>query len=466
MSKPVTIGLLPLYIELYDRVMPQMRPVFAPFLADIEGSFRRNSIEVRRESVCCTKTEVAVAVDRLENAQVDLLVVMHLAYSPSLESVDVLAKTSLPLLLLDTTMDESFGAATHPDRILYNHGIHGLQDLASVLLRRGRAFNVVAGHWKTSQVIDRAASHARSAAAANALRHMRVLRVGETFKGMGDFHVEAAVLRDKLGIDVIQSDTKPITKAAGDISDDAITCELALDRQKYKIEASEEVHRRSVRADLALRKVVQDAGCRACSFNFLAFDKKDGPLCTPPFLGASKLMAEGFGYAGEGDVLTASLVGALNRSYLVNFTEMFCPDWNGNSVFLSHMGEFNPNCADGDVHLVEKDFPFTGALNPAILVGAMKRGPAILVNLAPGPNDSFRLLAAPVEILSDTTCTEMKPIVRGWFRAESDVATFLEWYSQNGGTHHCALVHDAPLESIVHFATYCGIPCVVPPKAN
>lgn len=466
MSKPVAIGLLPLYIELYDRVMPQMRPVFAPFLEDIESTFQLQGAAVHRESICCTQSEVSAAVDRLEKAKVDLLVVMHLAYSPSLESAEVLANTHLPLLLLDTTMDKSFGAATHPDRILYNHGIHGVQDLASVLLRRGRAFNVVAGHWKTSNVIARAVAHARAAAAASALRHMRVLRVGDTFKGMGDFHVEATVLREKLGIEVIQSDTQPIAKAASEISDGAIAQEMELDRQKYKVEASEDVHRRSVRASLALRTVMQDADCGACSFNFLAFDKKEGPLTTPPFLGASKLMADGFGYAGEGDVLTASLVGALNQSYRVNFTEMFCPDWSGNSVFLSHMGEFNPACADGDVHLVEKDFPFTGALNPAILVGAMNRGAAVLINLAPGPNDSFRLLAAPVEILGDTTCAEMEPIVRGWFRAETDVASFLEWYSVNGGTHHCALVHDAPLESILHFASYCGIPCVVPPKAN
>lgn len=466
MPKPATIGLLPLYIELYDRVMPQMRPVFTPFLADIEGAFQHRGVAVRRENICCTQPEVAAAVERMENANVDLLVVMHLAYSPSLESVGVLAKTRLPLLLLDMTMDKSFGADTHPERILYNHGIHGVQDLASVLLRRGRAYNVVAGHLKTSNVIDRAIAHARAAAAANALRRMRVLRVGETFKGMGDFHVEAPVLREKLGIEVIQSDTQPLAVAAGNISADAIDQEMASDRQKYTVRASEEVHRRSVHASLALRKVVEDADCGACSFNFLAFDKKDGPICTPPFLGASKLMAEGFGYAGEGDVLTASLVGALNRSYLVNFTEMFCPDWSGDSVFLSHMGEFNPACAEGLVHLVEKDFPFTGALNPAILVGAMKRGPAVLINLAPGPNDRFRLLAAPVEILGDTTCAEMEPIVRGWFRAETDIATFLEWYSQNGGTHHCALVHDAPLEFIMHFASYCGIPCVVPPKTS
>lgn len=466
MKQTASIGLLPLYLELYDRVFPDMRSAFSPFLAELENGLQRKGLTVRRANICCTRDVVAAAVRTLETANVDIVMVVHLAYSPSLESVDALQDTRLPLLLLDTTMDEAFGADTHPDRISYNHGIHGVQDLASVLLRRGRAFNVVAGHCKTPALIDQAAAHARAAAAANALRRMRVLRIGESFKGMGDFYVDTPVLREKLGIEVLQSDTKPIEKAAGDLADKEIDLEIQSDRRNFLVRAPEDVHRRSVQAGLALRNVTMAAGCGACSFNFLAFDSNEGPLATPPFLGASKMMAEGFGYAGEGDVLTAALVGALNKSYVVNFTEMFCPDWKGNSIFLSHMGEFNPECAEGEVEIVEKDFPFTGALNPAILVGAMKRGPAMLVNLAPGPNDSFRLIAAPIDVLADTARPDMRKIVRGWFRTEANVASFLEWYSSSGGTHHCALVHGAPLDSIVDFASYCGIPCVVPPGSG
>ncbi|MCC6697107.1 MAG: hypothetical protein IT365_15880 [Candidatus Hydrogenedentes bacterium] len=461
MPHAARVGLLPMYLELYDRVLPEMRPAFSPFLAEVRDQFQRRGVHVLQESICRTQDEFAAAVNRIEHADVDILVTLHLAYSPSLESVDVLARTSLPLLLLDTTMDAAFGVGTDSKRIQYNHGIHGVQDLASALLRRRRTFSIVAGHWRISALFDRAVSHVRSAAAARALRRMKVLRIGESFKGMGDFYVEEDELKNRLGIEVLQADTRPMTRAAGEIPEDEVIEEVQADQRRYAVEVSDEVHRRSVRAGLALRRVTDAAGCGACSFNFLAFESNREPLSTPPFLGASKMMAERYGYAGEGDVLTAALVGGLARSYLVNFTEMFCPDWEGNAIFLSHMGEFNPECAEGTVSLVEKDFPFTEALNPAILVGAMKQGPAVLVNLAPGPDDTFRLLAAPVDIQPDTDRADMRQIVRGWFRVPTDVAAFLEWYSTNGGTHHCALVHDASLEAIADFASYCGIPCAV-----
>ena len=58
---------------------------------------------------------------------------------------------------------------------------------------------------------------------------------------------------------------------------------------------------------------------------------------------------------GEGDVITAGLVGALlSANPCVTFSEMFCPDWKNGSVFMSHMGEFNYNVASGKPFLTEK----------------------------------------------------------------------------------------------------------------
>ncbi|MCL4377237.1 MAG: hypothetical protein M1409_02460 [Actinobacteria bacterium] len=43
----------------------------------------------------------------------------------------------------------------------------------------------------------------------------------------------------------------------------------------------------------------------------------DSGFPTIPFLEASKSMARGIGYAGEGDVLTAALTGSLIRLHLL-----------------------------------------------------------------------------------------------------------------------------------------------------
>ncbi|MBN1418206.1 MAG: arabinose isomerase, partial [Planctomycetes bacterium] len=175
-------------------------------------------------------------------------------------------------------------------------------------------------------------------------------------------------------------------------------------------------------------------------------------------LECSKAMARGLGYAGEGDALTASLVAVLNGAFeRTTFTEIFCPDWEGNSLFLSHMGEINPAVAADRPRLCEKEFPWTGALNPAVIACAPAPGPAVLANLAPGPDDTFRLIVAPVEVLGDTKSPAMRDTVRGWIRPAGGVERFLEAFSRAGGTHHSALVIGAQAEEVAALATFAGI---------
>ncbi len=99
--------------------------------------------------------------------------------------------------------------------------------------------------------------------------------------------------------------------------------------------------------------------------------KKAAGHVTVPFLEASKAMARGTGYAGEGDVLTALLVAAVAAGFPeTTFTEMFCPDWENGTVFLSHMGEVNWRLLDGRGRLGEMDYGYSATDNPVRVTGA------------------------------------------------------------------------------------------------
>lgn len=462
MESRAKVGLLPLYLELYDKVLPETRLEFTPFLNTIRQAFEGGGIEVVMADVCRLEPEFEAAVAAFEANGVDLIVAVHLAYSPSLESVEPLGRTHLPLLLLDTTMDHDFGQGVDRSRIMFNHGIHGVQDLASMLRRRGRHYEIVAGHVTESDVMVRAIETAYAARAANRFRGARALRIGESFKGMGDFAVSEPLLRDTFGIEV---DTIGLDALEGEIARvnaDAVAEEMLLDRERFSVEADPAVHERTVRVSLGLRRPLEAGGYTAFSMNFAAFDRSEGPVSTVPFLEASKAMARGLGYAGEGDVLTACLVGALNAGFgSTTFTEIFCPDWKGNALFLSHMGEMNPQVAAGQPRLIEMDFPYAEAQNPAILACAFAPGEATLVNLAPGPGDSFGLLAGNVEVLEDTHNPTMRDSIRAWVRPRSgDLGAFLEAYSRCGGTHHSALTYGATPEAVRAFAAFVGIPMV------
>lgn len=456
MKKP-KVGILPLYLELYDNAMPEVRPRMDAFLQTIMSGFHARHIDVVATPVRRTRDEFEGAVRLFEDAKVDAVVTLHLAYSPSLESVDALSSTKLPVIVLDTTPGFSYNPGTDPGELMYNHGIHGVQDMCNMLIRKGKPFWIEAGHWEKSDVLDRVASWARAARLSVGMRKARVGRIGEAFEGMGDFAVDADTLRSAIGIQTVPCDLAALRSLVPPADAEEVTAETADDASRFaSAGVSVEAHRRSVRAGLAVRKWIEREKLSAFTMNFLAFDAAAG-IPTVPFLEASKAMARRIGYAGEGDVLTAALVGTLASVYPgTTFAEMFCPDWEGNSICLSHMGEMNLSLVHGRPVLMEKPFPWTDVDDPVVAVGGFRGGRAALVDLAPGPNDSFSLIVAPVTMLEVGGEDRMHESVRGWFRPEMPIARFLEDYSRAGGTHHCALVYGELAEEVARFGLIMG----------
>lgn len=454
------VGLLPCFLKLYDEVMPEARATFQPLVEKVKAALEADGLQVVPADVCRLEPEFRDAISLFEKHDVDAIATVHLAYSPSLASVDLLIASGRPILLIDTTMDFAFGRDAEADRILYNHGVHGVQDLASMLRQRGKHFEIVAGHVDESGVLGRAAAMVRAAHGARSFRAMRTLRIGRSFEGMGDFAIDESVLRTQLGIVVDNTAPSDLAPHFEKVADAEVEEELKQDEGRFKMDLPAEVHARSVRVGLALRRVLERGPYGAFTMNFVSFDTGEGPINTVPFLEASKAMARGIGYAGEGDVLTASLVGALQRAFgRTTFTEIFCPDWKGGTLFISHMGEVNPEIAPEKPRLYEKPYPFSPAKNPAVITCAPAPGPAVLVNLAPGPNDSFALIIAPVTVEEDSSRPDMQDWVRGWLRPQRPVGEFLEQYSKLGGTHHCALVLGDRAEALEAFARYAGLPC-------
>ena len=120
MNKP-KIGLLPLYLELYDKNLPECRVSAEKFLKIIIKRLQNRGIEVVAAPICRLKKEFAGAVKSLEETRVDAIVTLHLAYSPSLESSDILAATKIPIIVLDTTPDFDFGPNQNPEAIMENN---------------------------------------------------------------------------------------------------------------------------------------------------------------------------------------------------------------------------------------------------------------------------------------------------------------------------------------------------------
>lgn len=456
--KKIKIGFLPFYIKLYDDCGFTVRPRTEPFYETLASKFEDIGFDVERWQFCRTENEFKEAVEYFEKEAVDAVVTWHAAYSPSLESVNVLKETKLPIVILDTTEVYDFSSTIEPDELNYCHGIHGVMDICNMLRRCGKQFAIAAGHSPSSDVVERAAGYVKAAVAASAMDKMKVGSIGGSFDGMGDFFIADDEKIGNIQITPVYPNGGELAKYRLEVTEDEIDRELEFDAEHYVEigEIDEETHRKTARNCLAVRKWIENNSLGAFTANFREITPECG-LEIMPFMEACKAMARGIGYAGEGDTLTAALTGALIKGFKdAAFVEIFCPDWRGNTLFLSHMGEYNPNLTSGTDELKKIPFIFGEADDPVVGYGCYKGGSAVFVNLYKNAKGTFSMLICPVE-MQEIYEDNFVGSVRGWMKPQIPVADFLETLSRHGATHHSCLIYGALPRELEYFANLIGV---------
>ena len=452
------IGFLPLYIELYDKIGYAARTRLEKFYETLACAFEKCGVDVIRTPFCRLASEFSEAVAVYEREGADCIVTWHAAYSPSLESIDALTATSLPIVVMDTTETFDFSPLQDSGEISCCHGIHGVMDMCSMLRQRGKTFAIAAGHYPQSDVLERVIGYVKAAVAARALSGSKVGILGTSFPGMGDFGISDEELEAGCGVKVVYGNGTEIAELKAAVSEDAVSAEVKEDLNgAVKLnEFTEETHRLTVRNCLAVRKWLEKNGLDAFSVCFLDITPELG-LDIMPFMETCKAMARGIGYAGEGDILTAALVGALMKGFdTATFIEIFCPDWKNNTLLLSHMGEANYALVEDKPALKELNFIFGEASNPIVGYARYREGKATFVNLFKGA-DGYKLLVSPVQIQGSDGEDRFVSSIRGWMRPAMPISDFLEKISEAGVTHHSALVYEATPEQLAFFGRLLGL---------
>ena len=462
--KKIKVGFLPLYIKLYDDSSgPSYRVPMEKYMDMAIKMLENEGIEVLpADQVCRIKPEFEAAAEKFNAADVDAVITFHLAYSPSLESIEALMKLNAPIIVFDSTPHyELIKVAGYEGRISPNHGIHGVQDMCNLLKRNGKPYFICAGHALHSEVIAELAGMCRAAKVKKAYQTMKVGSVGGSFTGMGDFLVSDERYKNDIGAEVTYMTPEVVKEYLAKVTDEEVAEEMAEDIKKYNVDVTYmDEYKLATKSGLAIRKWMQEKELGSVTVNFLTLDICGLPKM--PFPECCKVLERGQGYAGEGDVLTAGLVGALFAAYpKTTFTEMFCPDWEQDVILMSHMGESNPNLAQWKPYIRDCNFSYNSCGNTVGMYSCGRAGDATIVNLAP-MNESFTLILCPGKMLDvGLERGAYASSTQGWFKPSKPIASFLKEYSMAGGTHHSAMVYDVPVEELKAFGEMMGFDVVV-----
>jgi L-arabinose isomerase len=221
--------------------------------------------------------------------------------------------------------------------------------------------------------------------------------------------------------------------------------------------------RDAARIEAGLRSFLESGGFKAFTDTF----EDLAGLPHLPGLGVQRLMADGYGFGGEGDWKTAALVRAAKvmgagidggSSFMEDYTYDFAPD--DGRVLGAHMLEVCPSIAAGRPTCEIHPLSIGARSDPVRLVFTARTGPAINVALV-DLGDRFRLLVNEVDVVQPDEPLPKLPVARALWRPRPDLSTSAEAWLLAGGPHHTVLSDQLDTETITDFAEIAGIELVV-----
>ncbi|MCD6346752.1 MAG: L-fucose/L-arabinose isomerase family protein, partial [Bacteroidales bacterium] len=374
--------------------------------------------------------------------RLDGIMIVMLTYGPGMRIVRALQENNLPVLLTNTQPVPEVTNDWNMDDLTYNQGIHGAQDISNALMRTiGSGYAICTGYWKDPDFKDFVNDWSHAAMAASRMKGMKIAEIGK-MHDMGDTIADEAAFMRMLGPVVHKEYIGQVYRNMSAVTDDEIDKEVKFNFEKFKVDDDmpEKNHRYAVRMYLGFKKLLEEGGYSAFSAHFDVF-KGDGRFEQIPMYAASRLMAEGYGYAAEGDTNTATMVAAGHLlADNAHFTEMYAMDFKLGSMLMSHMGEGNYNIARKDqaIRLANRVLGIGDLDNPPTCVFQAEPGEATFVSLVSVEGEYFRLVVAHGEIL-DTKPIPFIEMPYFHFKPDSGLNECNNEWLRAGGTHHQTL---------------------------
>jgi L-arabinose isomerase len=395
---------------------------------------------------------------------------MH-TFSPAKMWITGLDALRKPLLHLHTQLNEALPwQSIDMDFMNLNQAAHGDREFGYIQTRLGVPRKTIAGHAADPQVAKRVDDWVRAAVGRQTIGSLKLARFGDNMRDVAVTDGDKVEAELKFGVSVNTygvNELVELVDAVPDAEIDTLVEEYgdayAIAPELLKGGERHESLRYAARIEQGLRTFLTRGGFGAFTTNF----EDLGGLRQLPGLAVQRLMADGYGFGGEGDWKTSALLtavkamgrdSALGTSFMEDYTYHFGP--GEPKILGAHMLEVCPSIAAARPSCEIHPLGIGGREDPVRLVFDAAPGDAVVIGMA-DLGDRFRLVANEVEVVAPDEPLPNLPVARAVWKPAPSLATSAEAWITAGGPHHTVLTQAVGAETIRDFATMLEVELLV-----
>lgn len=429
------------------------------------------ALPVRYKALVTTSAEVTKLMQEAsgDEACAGLILWMH-TFSPAKMWIRGLSALNKPFCHLHTQFNRELPwADIDMDFMNLNQAAHGDREAGFLHTRMRLERKVVVGHWSDPEVQERLGVWARAAHAWHDLQGAKFVRFGDNMRYVAVTEGDKVASELRFGFEVNTHGVGDLVEHVQATEESRVSSLISEYEDIYEIskdlrpggERHEEL-RYGARLELGMRSFLEAGNYKGFTDTF---EDLHG-LRQLPGLATQRLMADGYGFGGEGDWKTAVLLRALKvmsqglkggTSFMEDYTYHLAP--GDHKVLGSHMLEVCPSIASGVPSVEIHPLGIGGKEDPVRLVFDAPAGEAIHVSLVHLGN-RFRLIVSEVEAVDFPDLPKL-PVARAVWRCKPDFKTAIAAWIYSGGAHHTVYSYSLKTEFLEDFANLAGVELVV-----
>ncbi len=345
-----------------------------------------------------------------------------------------------------------------------NQAAHGDREHGFIGARMRMPRKIVAGYWQDAQVQKELGSWMRSAVGYAVSQKLIVVRFGDNMRDVAVTEGDKVETEIKLGWQVDYWPVGHLVEVMEQCTEEEVQAKYDEYLSRYQLATDNlEAVRYQALEEVAIRKILDREGARAFINNFQDLYG----MRQLPGIASQNIMADGYGYGGEGDWKVAGMTAIMKamaeglEDQGVAFMEDYTYDLEpGREVSLgAHMLEVCPSVAAEQPRIEVHPLGIGNREDPARLVFEGKAGDGIVVSLI-DMGGRLRMIIQDIECIKPIYEMPNLPVARVMWRAKPDLLTGLKCWIQCGGAHHTVLTTALSAQMMIDWAEMMQIECV------